>query len=144
MNKIVSPTKHWFCQQNVCCMLNTLNNIALQRECQHEFAIPHRILRLVSDYSEDASDKSESIVGHLRLCLGCQNGWKILRAIVHSSKIRTTTGVAMPKIFATSRRRPESAFDGCKIVRSVSRFCLNYPGFTHRRGIANDLWLRHK
>jgi len=44
---------------------------------------------------------------------------------------------------ATSRRRPESASDGCKIVRSVSRFCSNYPGFTHRRRIANDLWLSH-
>ena len=54
-------------------------------------------------------------------------------------KIGTATGVALPKQFATSRRRPERASDGCKIVRSVSRFCSNYPGFTHRRRIANDL-----
>jgi len=55
------------------------------------------------------------------------------------SKIGTETGVAMPNKFAASRRRPESASDGCKMVRSVSRFCSNYPGFTHRRRIANDL-----
>ena len=80
-------------------------------------------------------------MGHLRLCLGCLKWVKNLASnrTILISKIGTTTGVAMPKIFATSRRRPESAFDGCKIVRSVSRFCLNYPGFTHRRGIANDL-----
>jgi len=47
------------------------------------------------------------------------------------SKIGTPTGVAMPKNFATRRRRQESASDGCKIVRSVSRFCSNYPGFTN-------------
>ena len=47
-------------------------------------------------------------------------------------------------IFATSRRRPESASDGGIIVRSVSRFCSNYPGFTHRRRIANDFRLSHK
>jgi len=44
------------------------------------------------------------------------------------SNIGTATGVAMPKKFATSRRRQESASDGCKIVRSVSIFCSNYPG----------------
>jgi len=37
-------------------------------------------------------------------------------------------GVAMPKKFATRHRRQESASDGCKIVRFVSRFCSNYPG----------------
>ena len=49
-----------------------------------------------------------------------------------SSKLMTATGVAMPKKSATSRMRPESASDGCKIVRSV------FPGFNHRRRIATD------
>jgi len=38
----------------------------------------------------------------------------------------------------------QSASDGCKIVRSASRFCSNFSGFTHRRRIATDLWLTHK
>jgi len=54
------------------------------------------------------------------------------------SKIGTATGAAMPKPFATSRRRPESASDGCKIVRSVSRFCSNYPRFTHRKWFVTE------
>ena len=59
-------------------------------------------------------------------------------------KIGTATGVAMSKNIATSLRRPKSASDGCKIVRSVSRFCSNYPGLTNGRLIANDLSLSHK
>ena len=59
------------------------------------------------------------------------------------SKIGTATGVAMPKQIATSRRRPESASDGWKNVRSVSGFCSNNPGFTHRRRITKYLWLSH-
>jgi len=55
------------------------------------------------------------------------------------SKIGTATGVAMPKQIATSRRRPESASDGWKNVRSVSGFCSNNPGFTHRRRITKYL-----
>jgi len=99
------------------------------------------ILRLVSDYSADASDKSEGNLGHLRLCLGCTKWLKNIASnrTILISTIGTAMGVAMPNKFATSRRRPESASDGCKIVRTVSRFCSNYPGFTHRRRIANDL-----
>jgi len=60
-------------------------------------------------------------------------GEKSINRTILISKIGTAMGVAMPKKFATSRRRPESASDGCKIVRSVSRFCSNYLGFTYRK-----------
>ena len=89
------------------------------------------------------------IGGHRRsseICLGCPKWVKnfVSNSTILISKIWTATGVAMPKYFATSRRRPESASDWCKIVRFVSRFCPNYTGFTHRRRIANDLRLSHK
>ena len=41
------------------------------------------------------------------------------------SKIGTATGVAMPKKFATSRRRPESASDGCKNVKGKANMCFS-------------------
>jgi len=97
----------------------------------------HRTLRRrrsqkAYESSQGTSDTLKCIVGHLRLCLGCPQWVKNLASnrTILVSKIGTATGVAMPKKFATSRRRPESASAGCKFVRSVSAF---NPSPTHRK-----------
>ena len=84
----------------------------------------HWISTWISNPTQNLATSLRLFGGRL-LCLGCPKWVKNLASNLQilSSKLGTATGVAMPKKSATSRRRPESASDGCKIVRSVSRFC---------------------
>ena len=74
-------------------------------------------LRLIGGHRRSSDTVSGS--------LGCPKSVKNLASnlAILSSKLGTATGVVMPKKSATSCRRLESASDGCKIKRYVSRFC---------------------
>ena len=115
----------------------------------------HWISTWISNPTQNLATSLRLFGGRLRLIGGHRRSSDIVSGMpkmgenlasnrqILSSKIGTATGVAMPKKTATSRRRPDSATDGCKIVRSIARFCSNFPGFTHRRRVATDLWLGH-
>ena len=95
----------------------------------------HWISTWISNPTQNLATSLRLFGGRLRLIGGHRRSSEIVSGMpkwvknrasnlkILSSKLGTATGVAMPKKSATTRRRPEGASDGCKIVRSVSRFC---------------------